>query len=41
MTKVLIVEDDPDVRHLITTTLHKAGLEILEAHDGWEGLPIM
>jgi len=41
MTKVLIVEDDPDVLHLIATTLRKAGLEVLEAHDGREGLRLV
>jgi two-component system response regulator VicR len=37
MTKVLIVEDDLDVLQLVAITLRKAGLEVLEAHDGREG----
>lgn len=38
MARILIVEDDADVRALIAHKLRKAGHEVSEAGDGQEGL---
>lgn len=35
---VLIVEDDPDVTHLLTFHLHRQGYEVGHADDGQEAL---
>ena len=40
MKKVLIVDDDPDVRSLYRLVLRQEGLEVLEAQDGEEALAI-
>ena len=37
-TKVLAVDDAPDVRHLIQSELKKAGFRVLTAVDGQDGL---
>jgi DNA-binding response OmpR family regulator len=37
-SKVLIVEDDPDVRLLLSTMLERAGIEPMTARDGRQGL---
>ena len=37
-TKILAVDDEPDVLRLIEIKLKKAGFEVLTAHDGEEGL---
>lgn len=36
--RVLLVDDDPGIRMLCSVTLRQAGLEVLEAPDGWLGL---
>jgi DNA-binding response OmpR family regulator len=36
--RVLIVEDDDDLRHLVRTVVEREGLETIEAADGREGL---
>jgi DNA-binding response OmpR family regulator len=38
MTKILVVDDEVDVRRLIEVKLKKAGFEVLTAADGLEGL---
>lgn len=38
MAKVIIVEDEPDLRELIVEELEDAGHQTLEASDGVEGL---
>ena len=38
--KILIVDDDPDVRSLYRLVLRQEGLEVLEAQDGKEALAI-
>ncbi|WP_120338047.1 response regulator transcription factor [Cryobacterium soli] len=38
MSRILIVEDDEDVRALIAHKLRRAGHEVSEAGDGLEGL---
>lgn len=41
MTRVLVVEDEPDIRLLIAVNLRSAGFEIIEAETGEEGLELV
>ena len=34
MSTVLLVEDDPDIRHLVAYKLTKGGFDVVEAADG-------
>ena len=34
MSTVLLVEDDPDIRHLVSYKLTKGGFDVVEAADG-------
>jgi len=34
MTTILVVEDDPDIRHLVSYKLTKGGFDVVEAPDG-------
>ena len=36
--RVLIVDDEPDIRKVVRMTLQKAGYEVLEAENGEKGL---
>jgi len=38
MAKVLIIEDDDTTRTALRLALHKDGHEVIEAHDGGEGI---
>jgi OmpR family response regulator RpaB len=38
MTKILVVDDEADVRRLIEVKLKKAGFEVVTAADGMEGV---
>lgn len=38
MTRILIIDDDELLRQLLRDTLEHAGYEVVEAHDGHEGL---
>jgi signal transduction histidine kinase/CheY-like chemotaxis protein len=38
--RILVVEDDPDIRSLVIETLRAAGHEVLGARDGAEGLEV-
>ncbi len=38
MTRVLVVEDDPNLRRLFRLIFAQAGLDVTEASDGREGL---
>ena len=38
MEKILVIDDEPEVRNLIVKILERAGYESLEASDGDEGL---
>jgi DNA-binding response OmpR family regulator len=38
MKKVLIVDDDPDIRTLYRLVLHQEGLDVIEAENGQEAL---
>ena len=40
MAKILVVDDDPHIRELITLYLRREGFETLEAENGVEGLQI-
>jgi two-component system, OmpR family, phosphate regulon response regulator PhoB len=35
---VLVVEDEPDVRHLVAAVLHEGGYEVLQARHGGEAI---
>jgi len=37
-TKILIIDDDPDIRDVLMITLSEEGYEVIEAGDGEEGL---
>jgi two-component system phosphate regulon response regulator PhoB len=39
--KVLIVDDDPDIRTLYRLVLHQEGLEVIEAESGQQALDII
>ena len=42
MAKILVVDDDPNIRELIKVFLEEAGMEeVLEASDGVEALSVM
>ena len=38
MTTILVVEDDPDIRFLLSETVSDLGYDVLEAADGGTGL---
>ncbi|HEX4897286.1 MAG TPA: response regulator, partial [Candidatus Limnocylindrales bacterium] len=38
MTKILVVDDDPNVQRLLRVTLKQEGYEVIVAGDGAEGL---
>ena len=38
MSTILLVEDDPDIRHLVSWKLIRAGLTVIEAADGFTAL---
>jgi two-component system, OmpR family, phosphate regulon response regulator PhoB len=38
MTTILLVEDDPDIRHLVAYKLRKSGLEVIAVADGRSAL---
>jgi two-component system OmpR family response regulator len=38
MTKILVADDDPNLRELLRYTLSRAGLEVFEAKDGVQAL---
>ena len=40
-SKVLLVDDDPDVRELVSRMLQNEGIEIIEAKNGKEGLEML
>ncbi|WP_456474742.1 response regulator [Candidatus Pyrohabitans sp.] len=41
MVKILIVDDEPEIRFLTRKMLEKAGYEVVEAGDGEEGLRLL
>ena len=41
MTRLLIVDDDADIRFLLATALRHAGYEVRTAADGFEALHLM
>ena len=38
MTKILVVEDNQDIRELLTDSLRDVGYDVMEAGDGGAGL---
>jgi two-component system, OmpR family, phosphate regulon response regulator PhoB len=38
MSTILLVEDDPDIRHLVGYKLRKSGLEVIDVADGHSAL---
>jgi two-component system phosphate regulon response regulator PhoB len=40
MSTVLLVEDDPDIRHLVAYKLTTSGLTVVEAADGFAALDL-
>lgn len=38
MTRILLIEDEPSVREMLADELTVQGHEVIEAHDGEEGL---
>jgi len=38
MTKILLIDDEPDVRYSLRSILENEGYEVLEASDGDEGI---
>src|SRR3954464_3194044 len=40
MARVLVVDDEPDVRWLIRVILERAGHEVLDAEDGLRGIAL-
>jgi two-component system, OmpR family, phosphate regulon response regulator PhoB len=40
MGTVLLVEDDPDIRHLVSYKLTRSGHQVLEAADGFTALDL-
>ena len=41
MAKILIVDDDPDIRDAASIILESAGYEVVTAQDGLEGLELL
>jgi len=41
MAKILIVDDDPDIREAASIILESAGHEVVTAQDGLEGLELL
>ena len=39
--RVLIVDDEPDIRKVVRMTLQKAGYEVLEAEDGEKAIEVI
>jgi len=40
MARVLVIDDEPDVRWLIRMSLERAGHEVLDAEDGLRGIAL-
>jgi two-component system phosphate regulon response regulator PhoB len=38
MSTILLVEDDPDIRHLVSYKLTRGGFDVTEASDGFSAL---
>jgi DNA-binding response OmpR family regulator len=41
MARILLVDDEPDIRFLTKTMLQRAGFEVVEAESGEEGLEML
>lgn len=40
MNRVLVVEDDPEIREIVATKLELNGVEVLQAENGVDGLEV-
>ncbi len=40
MATILVIDDDPEVRAMVTRTLERAGNRVFQADNGYEGLDI-
>ena len=40
MARVLVIDDEPDVRWLIRMSLERAGHEVIDAEDGLRGIAL-
>lgn len=40
MARILVIEDDPEVRELLEETLRRAGHEVLSAANGKDAIPL-
>ena len=38
MARILIIDDDPQIRHILRRILNQAGYEVVEAENGIQGL---
>lgn len=38
MARILVAEDEPDIRHLITLTLEFNGFDVVSVNDGFEAI---
>ena len=38
MSRILLAEDDPDIRHLVTVKLERAGFAVIAVEDGYAAL---
>lgn len=41
MYKILLIEDDLDIRNIITKYFHKRDIQVIQASDGYSGLSLM
>lgn len=41
MSKILVIDDDPDIIEAVRMTLESAGHDVMEAHSGKEGLAMV
>jgi len=39
--RVMIVDDEPDIRKVVRMTLHKAGYDVVEAEDGQKAIEVI
>jgi len=40
-TRIIVIDDDPDIRDVLSLTLTEEGYDVLEAENGLEGVEII
>lgn len=40
MARILVIEDEPDIRHVLDYNLRTAGYDVIATERGWEGLSL-